>query len=332
MAIVTYKCDVCKREIELQRNIHGLETPHGCIITHGCRGKLYFKELLTDFVRGQTPEDVIGLDNWQQRRVLFNHEQAIERDEWIIIHNLGNSVSVSAFVNQPTQDDPDNLVEIDPDDIIIDSADAIRLRFSRPYSGIAQLVARASDPQLLQPVAPVAEAVVTSLQLSNLGEITLATKIPADGIVEPIINVQLTFSTPQETTQVFEYVVDDSPQLNSPWVDFNNVIINGSLYVVRSFYAIKPEMVSGVVGNGSTFRFTAIDAYDDTVFRPIVKDEMFLLLAASPFTTVDKITEQVTDVTDVTETLNPFSFAYDTGEFFTTTNTLQTIYPPVRSA
>ena len=321
MAIVTYKCDVCKRSVDLQRNIYGLETPNRCVITHNCRGKLYFEKLLPDFVRGTSPESVIGLDDWQQRRMLFDYDQAIERDEWTIVHNLGNSVNVSVFVNRPTEDDPDNSEEISPDDIIIVSSDILKLVFSRPYAGKAQLVARASDPQLLQPNIAITETVIGIQQLSNLGVISVASKANAEDI-----SVELTYRTPQQTTVVKTYVVDDQPSIESPWVDADSVVIKGSLYVVRSFNAIFDDMHNGIVGNGSTFRFTAIDG------NPIAKGEMFLLLASEPFTPVDKITEQVIDVTEVTEILNPFAFAYDSGEFFADKITEQTIYPPVREA
>lgn len=325
MAIVTYKCDVCKRKIELIRNIHGLETPSRCIITHGCRGHLYHKDVKQDFTRGRTPPDVVGLDNWQQRKVLKDYEQAIERDEWTIVHNLGNSVNVSVFVNRPTEDDPDNRDEIEPDDIIIISPDAIKLKFSRPYSGIAQLIARASDPHLLNPVIAAPEQVASAQQISNLGEISLATKISTTGEAANMA-VQLTYSTPQETTQVLNYIADDQPAIESPWVDYNKVVIKGNIYLIRSFNGIAPEMATGVIGNGSTFRFTGIDG------NPPVKNDVFLLLASSPFTVVDKITTQLVDISVITEDANPFALAYDTGEFFVDPTVEQTVYPPIRSA
>lgn len=331
MAIVTYKCDVCKRTIDLQRNIHGLETPNRCIITHGCRGNLYFNKLLPDFVRGKTPDDVVGLDNWQQRAVLYDHEQAIARDAWSVEHNLGNSVNVSAFVNIPTEDDPDNLVEIEPDDIIIVSPDEITLKFSRPYSGKAQLVARASDPQLLQPLAPVAVSTKELRQLSNLGEITVATKVITSPI-EEFIQLRFIYTTPQETTQQIDYIADDVPSGLSPWIDYDNVIINGGLYIVRSFNAIQLEMTNGVIGNGSTFKITSIDEDNTGSFRPIAPDEVFLLLTSAPYTAADKVTSQVIDVVDVNDDSNSFAFAYDSGEFFADSVVEQTIYPPVRSA
>ena len=336
MAIVTYKCDTCKREIELQRNIYGLETPQRCTITHGCRGKLYQLNLQRDFIRGKIPARVSGLDDWQQRKVLYDHSQAIERDEWNIEHNLGNSVSVSVFVDRPTEDDPTNRDEIEPDDILIVSPDEITLVFSRPYSGIAKLVDRASDPQLLNPTVTQQVEAAATQQISNLGEITIATRIATVGH-KTDVGVQLTYNTPQQTVQVTDHIADDAPAIASPWSNFDKVVIKGSVYTVRSFNAIVAQMATGVIGNGSTFRFTGID--EDGVgspastigYRAPVQDEVFLLLASSPFTAVDKITTQVIDVSQITEDVNPFSLAYDTGEFFANTSVLQTIYPPVRS-
>ena len=99
MAIVVYKCDVCKRDIELEQNIKGLENIQRCTITHGCRGKLYQTKVLPDYVRGRLPDQVAGLDDWRQRTVLYNHEQTIESDSWLVNHNLGTFPSVSVFVN-----------------------------------------------------------------------------------------------------------------------------------------------------------------------------------------------------------------------------------------
>ena len=336
MAIVTYKCDTCKREIELQRNVYGLETPQRCKITHGCRGKLYQLNLKQDFIRGKIPARVTGLDDWQQRKVLYDHSQSIERDEWNIEHNLGNSVSVSVFVDRPTEDDPTNRDEIEPDDIIIVSPDEITLTFSRPYSGIAQLVARASDPQLLNPTVSATTTTTTSQQISNLGELTIATRIATVG-QKTNVGIQLTYNTPQQTIQVADHIADDAPAIASPWSTFDKVVIKGSVYTVRSFNAIVARMATGVIGNGSTFRFTGIDEdgagspVSTTGYRAPVKDEVLLLLASSPFTTVDKITTQIIDVSQITESVNPFSLSYDTGEFFANTSILQTIYPPVRS-
>jgi len=127
MAIVVYKCDTCKRDIELIRNIEGLETVQRCVITLGCRGKLYQTKVHPDFTRAALPTDVLGLDNWLQRKVLHNHEQTIESTEWLVTHELGTFPAISVFVDRPTTEDPNNREEILPTDIRIVDNDTLTL-------------------------------------------------------------------------------------------------------------------------------------------------------------------------------------------------------------
>lgn len=330
MAIVVYRCDVCKREIELPRNIEGLERVSRCTITQGCRGKLYQTNVFPDFIRGSLPDDVAGLNNWIQRKVLHNHTQAIERDEWVIVHNMGVAPIVSVFVDRPIEGNLDNREEITPEDIIFDSADQITLRFDRPWSGIAQLVGRQSDPDLLRPFQRAAEIEVPLSQMSNNGDITIATRIDKDlGSANVQFNVQ--YNTATGTSPLITYTADDQPSVDSAWADFNKAVIKGKVYTMRSFQALVPEMTSGVINSGSTFRFANVDWTEDGTFESIGAGEMFILLAASPFQVVDKLRDRFIDVTSVTPTLNPFAFVFDTGEFFADPTVIQTIYPPIRS-
>ena len=334
MAVVVYKCDVCKRNIELQRKIESIERIQRCTITHGCRGKLYQTRVNPDFVRGQIPPDVSGLDNWQQRKVLHNHSQAIEKNIWHIVHNLGTFPAITAFVDRPIEGDLENRQELIPDDIIVIDPNTIDLVFERPWSGIAQLVARQSDPDLLQPFTRDVEEVEIPQQISNSGEITIATRIKSDDnpIGEPTqVGIQLTYTTTQGTNLVVQYKADDQPTINSAWADFNKVVIKGRIYTVRSFNAIVPEMVSGTIANGSTVLFTGIDEDNDDIVREITNDEVILLLSNDPYEIFDKIDDHYIDTADATADVNPFAFFYDNGEFQATTNVIQTIYPPIRS-
>ena len=126
MAIVEYKCDVCKRTTQIPRNEKGLERIQRCIITQGCRGKLYQNNLFEDFVRGSLPDQVAGLNNWVQRKVLHNHEQPIERTEWIIEHNMGTLPTINVFIDQLGTDD---RLEIIPENVTIIDKNAVSLTF-----------------------------------------------------------------------------------------------------------------------------------------------------------------------------------------------------------
>lgn len=335
MAIVVYKCDVCKREVELERNTRGLENIQRCTITHGCRGKLYQTKVLTDYVRGRLPDQVPGLDDWQQRKVLYNHEQTIERDNWTIKHNLGTFPSVSVYANIPTEDDPDNQEEVIPTDTVIIDDDNLLLRFDRALSGLAQLVARQSDPDLLRPFVGLNIETEQLQQLSVNGDITIATRISTVG--EPAtVDIGIEYLTTQNTVVTSTYTADEDEDVTaSPWRDIDKVIIKGKTYTVRTFNALITEMDDETVASGSSFTFnsitTAVGSPPAATTRAIAQDEVYLLFANEPFETVDKITSQYIDVFDVASSDNNFTFVYDTGEFFADTDIIQETYPPIRS-
>jgi hypothetical protein len=334
MAIVVYKCDVCKREVELERNISGLENINRCTITHGCRGKLYQVKVLQDFVRGRLPNQVAGLDDWRQRKVLYNHEQTIEREEWIIEHNLGTFPSISVFINVPTEDDANNQEEVVPTDTIIIDEDTVKLVFNKALSGLAQLVARQSDPDLLRPFTGLNIVVEELQQLSFTGDIAVATRISTVGEAEEI-DLDVEYTTTTNAVVSSTYTADaNETGTDSPWFDIDKVIIKGKIYTVRSFNGYISEMADETVASGSTFTFTGIDDKQASppVTRAIAQDEVLILFAQSPFDSIDKVTTQYIDVYDViTSNNNNFAFVYDTGEFFADKEIIQEIYPPIRS-
>jgi len=334
MAIVVYKCDVCKRDIELEQNIKGLENIQRCTITHGCRGKLYQTKVLADFVRGRLPDQVAGLDDWRQRKVLYNHEQTIERENWIVNHDLGTFPSISVFIDAPTNEDPDNQLEIIPVDTVIVDSDNIILKFDTAVSGLAQLVARQSDPDLLRPFVGLNISTEELQQLSLEGDIAIATRIST--VDEPeAVSLGVEYTTTTNALITHTYNADENETgTQSAWSDINKVIIKGKTYTVRSFNALITEMSDETIGSGSTFRFVDIaDAGSPQEFttRTIAQDEVYILIASDPFDNIDKITTQYIDVFDVDSSNNNFSLVYDTGEFFAEKEIIQDTYPPIRS-
>jgi hypothetical protein len=275
------------------------------------------------------PKSVTGLTDWLPRKMIFNYQQAIANSRWVITHNLGVNPIISVFVNQPIQGNPDNTIEITPDDITIVDDNTVILEFNRSWSGTAQLVGRQSDPDLLNPLQFITvEATEQPLQqFSSSGEITIATLAQ---ISQPTIQLSIRY-TGSTGAPIVRYGVDDQTALNSPWNDFNRVLIKGKIYIVRSFNAIIPEMASGVVTNGANFQFIEIDKLGTNTFEAIQPTEVLILLASSPYQNVDKIRDQYIDVTSITDTTNPFGLSYNNGEFFADPLTFQTVYPLIRS-
>ena len=336
MAIVVYKCDTCKREVELQRKPKGVETVGRCVITHGCRGKLYQTDLLEDFIRGSIPDPVVGLDDWHQRIVLYNHTQTLEREEWLIEHGMGIIPAVTALIEQEISGVGVTDIEITPDDTIIIDDDTIKLVFDRPRKGKAQLLSVQSDPDLLNPLIRTTTETTEPIQISNLGEITIATRVEINQVPDPVVSMSLLFNT-TDNFQIPElYAADDNPSLNSPWngSQFRQLIINvksrRQLYITRSFTGLTPSFTTGVINSGSSFVFAGIDTTGtgDNI-RDIETGEVLILLASRPYATVDKIFDQYIDVTDVTDTNNQFGFFYNNGEFFADVSIIQSVFPPI---
>lgn len=347
MAIVVYRCDTCKRTVELLRNIKGLETVQRCVITHGCRGKLIQADLLEDFSRASIPADVEGLEDWIPRRVLYNHTQTIENSVWIVPHNLGTFPSISVFADRPLTDDATNREEITPTDVQIINQNTLVLIFDRPRSGIAQLVARASDPQLYNPSNVATAAAVPSVQISSEGRIVIATRVKTEWDTSSfgILLEYLSGASPLSVG----YTASSNASSYTAWIGADRVVIRGKTYVVREFNGYTAEMYSGSVLNGNTFRFQGFDfnknidasgnlSYEyrvdstEVTGSPNVQvnsGEMYILLASPPFDTADKITNQVIDITAVTKTVNPYAMYYDSGEFFASESILQSVFPSI---
>ena len=197
MAVVGYQCSVCKRTINLIQNKVGLDWIGNCNITLGCRGQLIQQELYLDYTRGSLPDNVVGLKNWTQRQILYNFTQTVDRQNWVITHNLGTLPSVQIYVNVPLSADPTNMVEILPTEIIYNSDDQLTLILPRAYTGIAQLIARASNPDILNPrPRPAVTSVAPTIQLTNAGLLSIATRISTVGsIAELPIDLEFTPST-----------------------------------------------------------------------------------------------------------------------------------------
>jgi hypothetical protein len=327
MSIVNYKCDTCKREIQKIRNPHGLETVGRCVITYGCRGKLYQTNLLEDAIRPKIPDPVIGLIDWFPRQLIYNHNQSIESNQWRITHNLGAAVTVTVTINVQLNGNQSEI-KIDPENIIYESKNVILLEFNRPFSGKAQLVARQSNPD---PVGATASSQNSVLQISNNGEITVATQVNTIG-TSSSVSFEITFILNNGSLPSFVYTADDSPSINSPWINFNRVIISGKIYTVRSFNVINSDITRGIIPTGSPFIVTGIDPLGERNIVPLNTGESYILLAKEPYQIADKIRNNALDMTAVTRSNSQLGQFYDSGECFAYENVIQSVFPQITSA
>jgi len=325
MAVVVYRCDTCKRTIEIKQNVRGLEHIGRCNITHGCRGHLSQVDLHPDYLRGSLPTRVEGLEDWQQRQMLYNHDQPIKNVEWIIEHNLGTVPEYIVYVDRPTESDLEARIRIEPQSVVIINSDTIKLVFDRAWSGIAQLIAKESDPDLFKPYKRVVTTSTAPVQMSVSGYITVATLSTSTNI-----NLRVQYTTSTGIPLYIEYNVDNIPNLDSPWNDYEYVVIENRRYLVRSFNGIVPEMLTNEINSGSQMMFLDYDPNGTSAHNPIPSRTMLILLAQSPFTNVDKIKNSFVDVTSVTPANNPFGFIFSNGEYFAERTIIRNTYPLIQ--
>ena len=339
MSVIVYKCDTCNRTIDLPQNKEGLEVIQRCIITDQCRGKLYIEAVKQDNIRGQFPSSVLGLDDWIQRKVLYNHTQTIAQTVWQIKHNLGVFPSIQVYVDRPisttttstetipcssrvSSDELTELVEVDPSDITFDiiNENEVDIIFPTTESGIAQCIARSSAPSVIE--TPVTET--ASFQLTSSSELTIATN--AD-VYSGSINVTLTFITPDDNEVDIIYTVSDTPSLiYSPWSDTNELFIRNKTYTTRSFNFIsgQTEFTDGTIPEGSYFYIKEIDS------AAINPEDVLVLLANSPYETYDKIVDQLIDPTQIGSADAPTSFYYNDVQLFAYETLLEGVYPYIQ--
>ena len=340
MAVVRYKCDVCKRELEVPENKRGLDFVDRCIITEGCRGSLYKLERKQDFLRGEFPAKVPGLRDYTPRRVLYNHTQAIAATEWFIEHNLGVAPSVQVLIEMSTtineeqelvpcvlRNNTENFDEVETTDFTINiiSPNELTIIFPNPQSGIAQLIARSSAPITTEEAE---EAATPTFQLTTSTIVSIATlnsTIPSGSSID----LSLVYTPPGSSSSITQsYTVPTTIAAASPWNDFPSILIQGRQYKVRSFDAFISEMGDGTIPNGSSFYFSQIDTGSGD--RAILSREVIVLLALSPYDDVDKVKDQLIDASRVTAINAELSFFYQDRELFAFTPIITSTFPPIR--
>ena len=341
MAVIRYKCNVCKREIDLVENRKGLEVMNRCVITEGCRGKLYRIDRKQDFIRGEFPPKVPGLEDYTQRRVLYNHEQNIKSREWFVEHNLGVAPAVEVLTERVAEnsevysqtpcelrDDQRNFFLSETTDftITITSPNTLTITFGEAESGLAQLVARSSAARVVEEAV---EEETPVFRLTNNNSLLTIATLNSSIDDASAFDLHITYTAPGDIVPIEKiYTVEANVVATSPWNDFTNVLIQGRSYKTRSFNTFVSEMSTGEIPDGSSFYFSAVNTTGTP--RSTRNREIFLLLALDPYANVDKVTDRLIDISAVTEDNAELSFFHRDRELYAFTPVLVPVFPHLR--
>lgn len=318
--IVTYKCDVCNREVDVQYNRYGIDTAQRCIITDGCLGTLHKVKRRLPPARAKVLADPVeGLQYWYQKKLLYTHEQTIASNVWRVKHNLGVIPVLKTYVTRYDENNVPYLIVVEPK-VTHNDIYSLTISFDSFESGEVQCFTVTSENKYAS--VSVSPTLPPKL-LTNKGELTVAVRHDiASGLFSNSTTFPLT--TTFHTANPFEYSyrIDQTPSILSAWVnvDDTTVVINRTNYQVFSFNVFNSDIANTSV-TSAPVSFTLIN------LNQIQTSHVLILLADSPFTVYDKDTDHFVDVS-VSLPSQP-KISYINGELYCDPSIISTTYPPI---
>lgn len=299
--INTYVCNTCRRSIAIPNNTQGVSTLRRCIITQNCKGTLS-KQLSNN--TNVIPVSVPGMQDWEQRNALFTYNQTISKSTWILTHNMGLVPILQVYIDI-VMNGKKALVPTTSYTVTILSPYQLQLTFSHQHTGVVQCVSSNAIPvNPIDIVAP-SSSFASSVIISNNGILTV-------GILDNIQpqSTHITYST-ATGTQTIQYKYLPDPNIESPWHDFYNILVNNKIY---NIYTINLNGLN--IQPGSTLSFFDIN---DVVLNG---SQLVILMASAPFTNNDKIVSSAIFVQS-----NMQQLIYNNQMIYGVNSYIQTVFP-----
>lgn len=347
MATISYKCDSCKRTIELVENPQGFTVVGKCVITNGCIGRLYKTGRNPNNVRESSPSYVEGLDNYIPRRAFFEYSQTLPSNSWLVSHGMGTVPSVAVYIIQ--SDSAMELLDNSEYSLTIVDNNSILIEFEKNVKGIVQCVAKSTVP-LLPSVIPVE---IELVKASTDGIITFAVPkfitqlrgyapTPPTSTTLPInlcedttpIQIEIEVTKPNEDPFICFEDVENFTTTKSPWFGWKEILINSRRnYCTRTLDLKKLKvfesigLISGEVPNGTRIRFLRID-YGSGRKEEIPSRGLLMLIANYPYEYVDKEKGKLIDVGELIGD-NLGYFIFQDGDIFLNGVNVEKTYPNI---
>lgn len=347
MATISYKCDSCKRAIELVENTQGFTAVGKCVITNGCIGRLYKVGRNPNNLRESSPSYVEGLNNYIPRRAFFEYNQTLLSNKWTVSHNMGIVPSLSVYTVRA--DGEMKLLDNSEYTISIIDNNSISIKFLINTRGIVQCIAKSTVPLLPSTVPLDVELQQTSVngimtlavpkfitQLRGTGTSTVS--LPIDLCKDPSpIEIEIEVTKPNEPPFVCFETVENFTSNKSPWFGWKEILVRGrrsyclrtiDLSTLKVFESIG--LVSGAIPNGTRIRFLRID-YGSGMKQEIPSRGLMMVLANSPYDYVDKDKDSIIDIGELLGDSSGY-FVYQDGEVFISESDIEKTYPSIRNA
>ncbi len=356
MATINYKCDTCKREIELIENKYGLTTLSACSITKNCRGKLYSTKRNPNNIRQSLPTYDRELDDYTPRQLFYAHEQTVESSRWNVKHGFGPSCVIIVY------DASGNI--IDPDTYTIETGAGVSvITLPSTMTGTVHVISRIGGAAALNRAA----VDVPLAQISYNGVITFAipkyitrgssgttplqppsvvatTPTPTPSplpsaapyeVCNNIIRIEIEVTKPNEPTVVCTETLDASTDPKSPWFGWQQILVkNRKHYCIKTINIAKLKVFANtndqklIIPDGTIMRIKRID-YGTGVLTNIPDRGLLVLLASEPYSTTDKVLNKVIDCGEMVGTTND-TFTFKNFNLLSPEDLLETTYPEIK--
>ncbi len=297
--IIDYICNTCRRTISLPSNKYGITTLRSCIITQNCNGTM---NRVISSATNVIPTSVPGMQDWVQRRGLFTLNQTVPSMIWIVNHNMGLIPILEVYINQTTSLGGTILSPTLDYTTTINSPFTLTIQFNQQQTGTVQCISSSANPVVVTPVTTTAS---TTTQITNDGILTL-------GILSSITPTSSTLNlqNPSIANNTINYNYFPEPNINSPWHDWNNVILFNQIY---NIYTINLNQFTTQTGS----QITIANLNSNISFN----GQMIILLATSPYTNNDKNVMQYIPVTPTTP------LVVSSGELVINNQYITNVYP-----
>lgn len=363
MATISYKCDTCKRAVELVENPQGFTVVGKCVITNGCTGRLYRTERNPNNVRESSPSYVEGLTNYVPRRAFYKFAQTLSSNKWKVTHNMGVLPSTFVYLEQENG----SFVATDNSTYKVTSVDknTIMITFPQKVKGIIQCVAKSTVPLVPSTIpkeinqyqvsangiitfavpkyltqvhgqipvvsAPTVTPTLTPSPTPTTTPITLPLNLCAESST---IQIEIEITKPNEDPFVCFEDIENFTDNRSPWNGWGEVLVGKRRnYCVRTASLLKLKVFGNAnleandIPNGTRIRFLRID-YGTGRKEEIPSRGLLMLLAKSPYAYADKVKDKVVDVGELIGD-TPDYFVYNDGELFLDETKVERSYPDI---
>ena len=328
MAVVVYKCDTCKREIELPQVVDGLEVMSRCVITSGCKGRLSQTSVKTSYLRGKLPDpDPSGLQDWLPRRVYFKLEQPVPLRIWKVVHNLGTNPSQQIYIIwggilTPISETSEKYT------IKYVSPFELNITFSDPHTGIVECFARSSiTDEKREIILTQTKPTVSSTNIMGGGVISLA--VPSKQFVDTLNagDLKIGFISPVTNTLISMFTVTftSSTSSLSPWWKQTTIaepnvklFFAGKVwYVMTTALMSESSILAANIPDGAPLFFTLKRRFNissvnvstntvtvDEILDTIQLPEQIITIDNTPYTIVNSLITSTSTVITIDGTVN----------------------------